>query len=249
MKLDIKELDRIVALGLQGAGEGSAGHACAGDAPILTNGAGAVEQQSKFGNGYVRDKIVKTGRLMFDRQLTDAGGGNISVRHNGVIYITPQQSGEIKRWQLEPDDLIALNASTLDVIENDGEMMSREALMHIGVYKALPEVGAVLHAHPRYCLVYASASKQMPVFTENFAYFSGDKPMDCIKKLPGTSPEMAAEVISFFYRRRSEIQAGALGALIPEHGVVIAGLTLDDCFTMLDNAEVNAMVGLFSKLL
>jgi len=186
---------------------------------------------------------------MFDRQLTDAGGGNISVRHNGVIYITPQQSGEVKRWQLEPDDLIAMNADTYEVIENDGNMMSRECLMHVGLYKAMPEIGAVLHAHPRYCLVYACAEKQMPVYTENFAYFNDNRPMDCVKKLPGTSPEMAADVISYIYNRREQLKTGAVGALIPDHGIIIAGPTIDDCFALLDNAEVNAMVGLFSKLL
>lgn len=204
---------------------------------------------SKFGNDYIRQKVITIGQLMFDRQLTDAGGGNISVRHNGIIYVTPQQSGEVKRWQLKPDDLIALDADTCEVVENDGEMMTRESLMHIGLYKALPEVGAVLHAHPRYCLVYACAQKQMPIFTENFAYFGGNRPMDCVHKNPGTSPEMAIDVISYFYGRRDGIKTGAVGALIPDHGIIIVGATLDDCFALLDNAEVNAMVGLFSKLL
>lgn len=202
-----------------------------------------------FGNDYIRYKTIKIGQLMFDRQLTDAGGGNISVKHNGLIYITPQQSAEKKRWQLEPDDLIAVDANTYETVENDGAMMTRECLMHIGIYKALPEVGAVLHAHPRYCLVYASAQKQMPIYTENFEYFGGGKPMDCVKKNPGTSPEMAADVISYFYKRRDEIKEGAAGALIPDHGIIIAAATIDDAFALLDNAEVNAMVGLFSKLL
>ena len=202
-----------------------------------------------FGNDYIRYKTIKVGQMMFDRQLTDAGGGNISVRHNGLIYITPAQSAEIKRWQLQPDDLIALDANTYDVVENDPTRLSRECLMHIGIYKAFPEVGAVLHAHPRYCLVYACAQKQMPVVTENFEYFGGGKPMDCVKKNPGTSPEMAADVISYFYGRRDELKEGAVGALIPDHGIIIAGKDIDACFALLDNAEVNAMVSLFSKLL
>ncbi len=202
-----------------------------------------------FGNDYIRYKTIKVGQMMYDRQLTDAGGGNISVKHNGLIYITPAQSAEIKRWQLEADDLIALDANTYDVVENDPTRLTRECLMHIGIYKALPEVGAVLHAHPRYCLVYACAQKSMPVVTENFEYFGGGKPLDCVQKNPGTSPEMAADVISYFYGRREELKAGAVGALIPDHGIIIAGASIDDCFALLDNAEVNAMVSLFTKLL
>ena len=268
MKLDPAELEKVVKTGIMGAVQSSAAHRIPEDRPVYQDdgndgkarpevtAADAGELCEKnipkinnFGNDYIRSKITKIGRLMFDRQLTDAGGGNISVRHNGVIYVTPQKTGEIKRWQLEPDDLIALNAKTFEVIENDAEMMSRECLMHLGLYRALPEVGAVIHAHPRYCLVYACAMVQMPIYTESFAYFADNQPMECVKRLPGTSPEMAAEVISFFYSRKERLKSGAAGALIPDHGIVIAGPTLDDCFVLLDNAEVNAMAGLFSKLL
>ena len=114
-----------------------------------------------FGNDYMRCKMINTGRLMFDRQLTDAGGGNISVRHNGLIYVTPMMAGEKLRWQLQPDDLIALDENTLEVVENDPTMMTRESMMHLGIYEAIPGVGAVLHAHPRYCLVYAAAKKRL----------------------------------------------------------------------------------------
>ncbi|MBC5649247.1 class II aldolase/adducin family protein [Christensenella tenuis] len=201
-----------------------------------------------FGNDYMRCKMINTGRLMFDRQLTDAGGGNISVRHNGLIYVTPMMAGEKLRWQLQPDDLIALDENTLEVVENDPTMMTRESMMHLGIYEAIPSVGAVLHAHPRYCLVYAAAKKRLDVYTENFEYFAGG-PMECVKEVEGTSPELAKEVISYFYNRRSEIPERALGALIPNHGIVIAAKDLDEAFTLLDNAEVNAMVGLFQKLL
>jgi len=246
MKLDLAELEKVVAIGTKAAQQGASAPAHTDDCLI---NAGSINKAPVFGNDYIRKKITTIGRLMFDRQLTDAGGGNVSVRHNGVIYITPQQTGEIKRWQLEPDDLIAMNADTYEVIENDGDTMTRESLMHIGLYKAMPEIGAVIHAHPRYCLVYACAEKQMPVYTESFAFFNGERPMDCVKRLPGTSPEMAAEVISYIFSYRDALKAGAVGVFLPDHGIVIAGPTLDDCFVLLDNAEVNAMVGLFSKLL
>ena len=73
--------------------------------------------------------------------------------------------------------------------------------------------------------------------------------MECVKEVAGTSPELAKEVISYFYNRRNEIPERAVGALIPNHGIVIAAKDLDEAFTLLDNAEVNAMVGLFQKLL
>ena len=201
-----------------------------------------------FGNDYIRCKMVTVGRLMFDRQLTDAGGGNISTKHNGLIYVTPMMSGERLRWQLQPDDLIAIDAQTMDVVENDPTMLTRESMMHLGIYQAIPEVGAVLHAHPRYCMVYAAANKKMPANNENFEYFAGEA-MDCLKEVPGTSTELAKEAISYFYNRRHLISERAVGALIPRHGIVIAAKNLDEAFCLLDNAEVNAMVGLFSKLL
>ena len=45
-----------------------------------------------FGNDYMRCKMINTGRLMFDRQLTDAGGGNISVRPVSYTHLDDRHS-------------------------------------------------------------------------------------------------------------------------------------------------------------
>ncbi len=51
----------------------------------------------------MRAFITEIGRLMFDRHLTDSAGGNLSVRMNDLILITPRMAGSVYRWCLDPE--------------------------------------------------------------------------------------------------------------------------------------------------
>src|SRR5215211_6204913 len=52
-----------------------------------------------------RKKIAETGRLVFERHLTDAAGGNISVRVGEDVCITPRYSGSKRHWQLQQNQV------------------------------------------------------------------------------------------------------------------------------------------------
>ena len=43
----------------------------------------------------MRKAIVEIGRQMFDRRLTDSAGGNIGVRVDDVILMTPRFAGSL----------------------------------------------------------------------------------------------------------------------------------------------------------
>lgn len=54
----------------------------------------------------VRAKIAEMGALMLDRNLTDLAGGNISVRVDDVVCITPRYAGSHYHWRLRPEQVI-----------------------------------------------------------------------------------------------------------------------------------------------
>ena len=46
----------------------------------------------------MREKICELGRMLFDRNLTDAAGGNISARMGDFVIITPRYAGAHFQW-------------------------------------------------------------------------------------------------------------------------------------------------------
>src|SRR5215813_12309408 len=101
-----------------------------------------------------RRHIATIGRLLYERYLTDAGGGNISVRVGDRICISPRYSGSQRQWQLEPDDVLVADFDR-NILDGKGQI-SREANVHFNLHKHYAEWGtAVIHAHARNLLVFA----------------------------------------------------------------------------------------------
>ena len=46
----------------------------------------------------MRVRITEIGRMLFERKLTDASGGNISARVGDRICITPRYAGSKHQW-------------------------------------------------------------------------------------------------------------------------------------------------------
>jgi len=91
-----------------------------------------------------RDQIVDAGRRLHDRFFVAANDGNISAMlDSGEILVTPTSvnKGDISLDQIIKVDLRGnVVAGTLKP--------SSELKMHIAVYKARPDVKAIVHAHP-----------------------------------------------------------------------------------------------------
>jgi len=83
---------------------------------------------------------------MFERHLTDIAGGNVSMREGNTIYISPRYAGTRWHWNLSPKDIVSGPVDTDDLLQSSS--FSREGLSHITVYRAFPEVKAIIHAHP-----------------------------------------------------------------------------------------------------
>lgn len=191
-----------------------------------------------------RTQMVEIARLIYGRFLSDSAGGNISVRQDDRIYVSPRYMGSKYRYQIREEQISVLDGAH-NVLEGP-DVLSRESRMHLAVYDRFPEVGSVIHAHPRWMMVYAAAGRSMkPVleYTEKF----GD--VECIPESAAHSQDLADEVVQVAERRREQLQQVALGVLLPRHGVAILGLDLDNAYDTLERLEDNARVSLLSRLL
>lgn len=91
-----------------------------------------------------KKKLCKIGEKMKEAGLVAACDGNISFRNpNGTIVITP--SG-LPKGELKPSQLLVMDISG-KIIKGEGKPSS-ETPLHLEIYKARPDVNAIIHAHP-----------------------------------------------------------------------------------------------------
>jgi L-fuculose-phosphate aldolase len=102
--------------------------------------------------------MVERAKRLYDHGLIAGLDGNLSARL-GTRFILATPSG-VPKGELNPDDLVLLdvgaeNARRQQVPSNPrvararrGMMPSSEMAMHLSIYAARPDVGAIVHAHP-----------------------------------------------------------------------------------------------------
>ena len=91
-------------------------------------------------------RLARLARLLYERDLTELCGGNISFRANGNTYVTPTYAAEYFQWRLRPEDIVILgNKGSL--VQGVKEHLSREMDLHLRIYEACTGVHSVFHLH------------------------------------------------------------------------------------------------------
>src|SRR5512146_1554286 len=94
----------------------------------------------------IREKMVVHGKSLFDRRYTCGGSGNMSARAADGLLVTPTNTC---LGRLEPDRIAKLDRDGKHV---GGDPPSKEWLLHLAVYRARPNAGAVVHLHSPYAV-------------------------------------------------------------------------------------------------
>jgi len=191
-----------------------------------------------------RPHMIAICRHIYSRQLSDSAGGNLSVRMGERIYLTPRYMGSRYRWEITPALISVLDLEGR-VLEGP-EMLSRESRMHLALYRAMPRVGAVIHAHPRYIMAFACAQKPLEPATEYTRKFGT---IGLIPETPAHSPELAQRVVEALLPQEEELVRHALAVMLPYHGIVVAGRDLDDAYDTLERLSVSARVHIYRGVL
>jgi L-fuculose-phosphate aldolase len=192
----------------------------------------------------IKQEIIDIAGLIWERRLSDTAGGNVSVRDGDVVVITPKFLGYRFHWHISWDDLSVV---TLDgeILEGPEEI-SRESAMHLGLYRAFDDAGAVIHAHPYWATVFvARAEPIVPVLqaTEEFGT------IECIEEVESCFQELADRVIAHFYSKRDQWEKTPLEVILPRHGIVAMGKDLTECFYIVDQVETDCRCQILGKLL
>lgn len=159
----------------------------------------------------LRQSLVQALRQLDARGLNRGSTGNLSARWGAGMLITPTGMGAD---DLQPEDLVWLG--------HDGQQRGRfkpssEWHFHQAIYRARPELHAVVHTHATHATALACLRRDLPAFHYMVAVAGGDSVRCAPYRLFGT--EALSDVT---------VQAlhGRKACLLATHGLVSAGATL-----------------------
>lgn len=172
---------------------------------------------------YAQD-IVDVGKLLYERNLTFANGGNISVRCHDSILITP--SGVCK-GMLSFKDMIEIKIDTGEVVST--KKPSMETPFHLGLYRSRPEVNAVIHCHPLACTTLATIGKDLRTdLTPESLMVLGKTVPTVPYDTPG-SKGLAEKLIEVLGKNKA--------CLMQNHGALAVGKDAMDAFFRMETLE------------
>jgi len=154
--------------------------------------------------------------------------GNASVRTDEGLLVTPSRRDYDA---MRPADLVLVGPDGT-VLAGD-ERPSRELWLHLAVYAARPDVGAVVHTHSPHATAWSFLGEPLAPETEEVRYYRIGR-VRVAPPAPAGSSDLAAGV------------PGALGdaaaVLLHGHGVVAVGKTIAQAVTVAEAVEHQAHV-------
>lgn len=183
-----------------------------------------------------RREIVLFGKLLHQHGFVPAMDGNLSVRlDHDRILATPTL---MCKGSMRPSDLV--------VVDMDGKRISgrrevsSEIGMHILIYRLRPEIGGIVHAHPRTATGFAAAGMALnePLICE-VVIGLGSIPL-ARYGTPGT-----AELVDALQPLVPQHDA----ILMSNHGVVTYGADLREAYMKMETVEHFAEIALITHLL
>jgi methylthioribose-1-phosphate isomerase len=184
---------------------------------------GAVSRARPADVRDVRAAVLRAARKMSVRGLSRGTSGNVSARVADGMVVTPSA--------LRYDEMVERDLAVLSLEGRvlDGERKpSSEWPLHAAVYRARPDVGAIVHAHASYCTILAALRHGIPAFHYMVAVAGGDS-IRCAPYAPFGSPELAGHVVTALEGRRA--------CLLANHGMVAVGSSPDAALDLAAEVE------------
>ncbi|MDN5338146.1 MAG: L-fuculose-phosphate aldolase [Thermotogaceae bacterium] len=185
-------------------------------------------------NLFLREKVVETAKRILDFGLVTGTWGNISIRDNEVLHVTP--SGVLYP-QMRTSDVVTVDFNGNVVYGN--LIPTSELPMHIAIYKNRKDVGAIIHFHGLYSSIISIIADEIPPLLEDIAMALG-YPLKVSKyAFPGTE-ELSESVLEALGENNA--------VYIRNHGATAVGEDIEDAFLNAVLTEKAAQIYYFSSI-
>lgn len=175
-------------------------------------------------------------RRLYKRNLTTCSGGNVSMRlDDNTVLITPSQidKGSIKGRSIGQVSMYGENLIPEFTL-------SMETKMHLEVYKARPDVFAIVHAHPMFATSYAGTDLKINTRISGESRALLGEPVYADYALMGTE-ELAKKVASC-------TKDGNV-IIMQNHGVLTVGKNLFEAYDRIEVLEAAAKISYITEML
>jgi ribulose-5-phosphate 4-epimerase/fuculose-1-phosphate aldolase len=183
-----------------------------------------------------REALCELGRSIHERRLTHGSTGNLSLRLGDRVLMTPTGVS-----------LGALDPMRLALVEHDGRHVAgdaptKEAPLHLAMYRERPDDRAVVHLHSIHSVAVSvladvDASNVLPPLTAYYAMRIGTLPL-----LPYVAPGDAALADAVGRAARDHH-----AMLLANHGPVVGGRTLAAAADAIEELEATAQLWLLVR--
>ena len=180
-----------------------------------------------------KEDVCKTAREMALRGLVTGASGNVSLRLPGedgepLVAITPSQKAYAN---MTAEDILVVD---FEVEPVEGDLVpSSETLLHLAIYEARPDVGAVIHTHSTYATILAVAGIDIPPIIDEMALLVGATIKVADYAFSGTE-ELAENASRGLGRNKAVI--------LRNHGFLGVGDTLEEALVVCSMVERGAQV-------
>jgi ribulose-5-phosphate 4-epimerase/fuculose-1-phosphate aldolase len=172
------------------------------------------------------EELIAYSKILYERKLIHATGGNTSVRDGDVVWIS--QTGA-KLGELTENEVVKVD---LQGTVLDGSRPSKEMGMHLAMYRARKEARAAIHAHPTFSvalstLITEETEDAVPPYTAAFYVRAGRVPM-----IPyhASGAHSLHEAVEAFAPKHHAL-------LLRQHGLLVTGKDMADALGIVEEIE------------
>ena len=179
-----------------------------------------------------RQQVAETARRLLDTGLVVNTSGNVSIRLDERVAITPTGCAY--------GTLTAADVVVVDLERNviDGDLLpSSETPLHLSVYAAKPDARAIVHTHSVHATAVSTLVRELPAIHYQIVTLGGPVPVAPYRTF-GT-PELA-DVVTQAMQDRSAV-------LMQNHGATTIGATVDQALARTITLEWLARVYLIAN--
>lgn len=187
-----------------------------------------------------RRAVLEAAQRMVKQGLVVGTAGNVSLR------LEPEAGRELLAITPNHRYYDSLEAESIVVIDFEGEPVegelapSIETTMHVAIYRARPDVSAIVHTHSPLASALAVAGVGIPsIIDEQVVYLGGEIGV-AQHAMPG-SQELAKNAVVALGEK--------CAVLLANHGVVGVGRDMREAFTTCELVEQLAMVYVAARCL
>jgi L-fuculose-phosphate aldolase len=182
-------------------------------------------------------KLVEFSRLLYERRLVGAAGGNVSMKIGEKVFIT---AGGKSLRDIDEEDIIEVDDTGAPITENTVLKPSKETALHLNVYMVRKDVDCVIHVHPVYATSFAVKGKKIPMLTASSKLKLIDIPVI------GYADPGSKELSGLVYEGVLKAGMGISAVLLEAHGLLAFSHGIENCFNIAELAEETAKVAYLS---